>query len=112
MILVGKNPGLVTAHSNVQSSPGLEEEEYLTASAIKQARLGNIEIESTQLESQLIDDNIETGSTTSSSSISSHMSEKESQKQMVYHISPVILLKSIRKHTLTYGNTRIKHRKL
>ncbi|KAJ8938178.1 hypothetical protein NQ314_011586 [Rhamnusium bicolor] len=41
MILLGKNLGMVHTHSNVVTPIGTEKEEYLLASAMKQAKIGN-----------------------------------------------------------------------
>lgn len=88
MILLGKNPGLVTIHSNIQDSPGLAEEDYLLASVIKQAKLGNIQIKKDVCEISGLDENIDTQSSTSSSSFSSSTSDKnESERDGLIYIA-------------------------
>lgn len=39
MILLGQNPGIVRTNSNVETSPELEQEEYLLVSALQQAHI-------------------------------------------------------------------------
>ncbi|KAJ8945015.1 hypothetical protein NQ314_009337 [Rhamnusium bicolor] len=41
MILLGKNLGMVHTHSNGVTPIGIEKEEYLLASAMKEAKIGN-----------------------------------------------------------------------
>lgn len=66
MIILGKNPGLVTSHSNIEGSPGIENEAYLLARVLKQANLGNINIEDPK---DQLDEKFDSESTSSSSSI-------------------------------------------
>ncbi|KAJ8950612.1 hypothetical protein NQ314_007838 [Rhamnusium bicolor] len=65
MILLGKNPGMVHTHSNVVTSIGTEKEEYLLASAMKQAKIGNITIEKPE---NILEDVADSSSSSSSTS--------------------------------------------
>ena len=44
MILLGKNPGIVQTNSNVETSPELEQEEYLLVSALQQAHIETLQL--------------------------------------------------------------------
>jgi hypothetical protein len=71
MILLGKNPGIVTKHSNVES-PTLPNEEFLLSTTLKKIQLGGMgapltENQETDAETELLDGNsniaISSGST-------------------------------------------------
>lgn len=98
MILLGKNPGLVSKHSNTGTSPGLQEEEYLLSSILKQASLGHIDIPQENMEIEEAEKPIlDTDSTTSSSS--NHSSSKgESEKDGLAYIAGYLA----KKHRLKY----------
>lgn len=98
MILLGKNPGLVTANSNVETSLGIQNEEYLLATALKQAKLGNIEI-AEESSNDHLRDRIDSESTTSSSSIHSKDSLKgESEKDGLAYIAGYLAKKHKESH--------------
>lgn len=114
MILLGKNPGLVTAHSNVGSSPGIEHEEYLLASALKQAKLGNIKITEEDCNDQ--HDRIDSESmTSSSSSHSKDTLQGESEKDGLAYIAGYLAKKhrdshpDLGKYTYTLNESINQH---
>lgn len=99
MIILGKNPGLVSSHSNIEGSPGIEHEEYLLANALKQAELGSITIPAESFEDQPEDRLFDSESTTSSSSIHSKDNLKEeSEKDGLAYIAGYLAKKLKEKH--------------
>lgn len=87
MLLLGKNPGIVHCHANVETSPGIEDNYYVLAAALKQAKIGDLKIAAVE-SSKNLNDTMESESTTSSSSISSYLSEKhQSEKDGLSYIA-------------------------
>ncbi|KAJ8938914.1 hypothetical protein NQ314_011290 [Rhamnusium bicolor] len=96
MILLGKNPGMVHTHSNVVTPIGTEKEEYLLASAMKQAKIGNITIE--KPENMLEDVADSSPSSSSTSSGMSSVSRMASEKDGLLYIAGYLAKKHLKDH--------------
>jgi hypothetical protein len=71
MILLGKNPGIVQAHANVQSLPGMEEEQYLVTKAFQQAKIGELPVKEPEvLEKEMFDVTSNTSFNSTASTVS------------------------------------------
>lgn len=86
MILLGKNPGLVTVNANTQESAV---EDYLLASALKQATMGDIEIEKDYCIHKSSDSTIKTtripsSSSRSTDSLESNEAEDSERDGLIY----------------------------
>ncbi|KAJ8966380.1 hypothetical protein NQ314_003556 [Rhamnusium bicolor] len=96
MILLGKNPDMVHTHSNVVTPIGTEKEEYLLASAMKQAKIGNITIEKTE---NILEDVADSSSSLSSTSSSmSSVSRTASEKDELLYIAGYLVKKHLKDH--------------
>lgn len=105
MILLGKNPGLVQTHSNVDTSPGIQNDQFLLATAIKHAKLGDINIPELEI-TALPHDRIETDDMSSSSGSSFLSGREESEKDGLSYIAGYLAKKHREKYpslgTYTY----------